>query len=464
MESTALSKIRDYVSSLPGEKTDYCDLYVQSATSRGILFEDGRMDTLSSSTNDGVGARLIRGEDTVYAHVPGATSAAAAWALSEACGMSGTDIRRLPEGEDESLFPGTVPPPLPRLDADFFHDLDGKMRAESPLLRQATFRYRSSVKSVLVIRGDGGLAAEERTYTTFAVHVVVERDGLLQTGYEARSLSSGVERFWEDSSAEEIAMAALRRGLLMLDSIPCPAGVMPVLLDGTAGGTMIHEACGHGLEADIIRKDYSVYRDRVGELVANPLVTIVDDATLEGCYGSYLFDDEGTPARRTVLVEDGVLKGYMTDILSARMAGLPLTGNGRRESYRHQPLPRMSNTFITAGNGKRDEMIAGMKRGLLVSRMGGGEVNPTSGDFVFYVTEGYLVEEGRVGAPVRGATLTGNGPESLRNISAVGETLVLEPGTCGKSGQGVPVTDGQPTLLIDNLIVGGCDTGDGCQA
>ena len=227
---------------------------------------------------------------------------------------------------------------------------------------------------------------------------------------------------------------------------------------------MIHEACGHGLEADIIRKDYSVYRDRIGELVANPLVTIVDDATLEGRYGSYLFDDEGTPARRTVLVEDGVLKGYMTDILSARMAGLPLTGNGRRESYRHQPLPRMSNTFITAGNGKRDEMIAGMKRGLLVSRMGGGEVNPTSGDFVFYVTEGYLVEDGRVGAPVRGATLTGNGPESLRNISAVGETLVLEPGTCGKSGQGVPVTDGQPTLLIDNLIVGGCDTGDGCQA
>lgn len=463
MESTALSKIRECVSSVSGKKVDYCDLYVQSAANRGILFEDGRMDTLSSSAGDGVGARLIRGEDTIYAHVPGATSAAAARVLSEACGMSGLDVRP-PEGREESLFPDAARVPLPRLEADFFHDLDKKMRAESSLLRQVTFRYKSSAKSVLVIRGDGSFVTGERKYTTFAVHVVVERDGLLQTGYEVRSLSSGAEGFWEDASAEGIAMAALRRGLLMLDSIPCPAGVMTVLLDGTAGGTMIHEACGHGLEADIIQKDYSVYRDRIGELVANPLVTIVDDATLDGRYGSYLFDDEGTPAQRTVLVENGVLRRYMTDILSARTAGLPLSGNGRRESYRNQPIPRMSNTFIEAGSGKRDEMLAGMGKGLLVSRMGGGEVNPTSGDFVFYVSEGYLVEDGKVGAPVRGATLTGNGPESLMNISAVGESLVLEPGTCGKSGQGVPVTDGQPTLLIDNLVVGGCDTGNGLQA
>ena len=248
----------------------------------------------------------------------------------------------------------------------------------------------------------------------------------------------------------------------MLDAKPCPAGNMMVLMDGSAGGTMIHEACGHGLEADIIQKDFSVYRDRIGELVASPLVTIVDDATLPGRYGSYRFDDEGTPAGRTVLVEDGVLKNYLTDILSARVGRLPLSGNGRRESYQYQPIPRMSNTFITPGKTERGEMLDRVKRGLLVSKMGGGEVNPTSGDFVFYVSEGYLIENGKVGSAVKGATLTGNGPDALRKIVAVGRELYLDHGTCGKSGQGVPVTDGQPTLLIEDLTVGGCDTDDGC--
>jgi TldD protein len=277
---------------------------------------------------------------------------------------------------------------------------------------------------------------------------------------------SPVDGFWSDSfgeggcSAGEIAMRALSRGILMLDAVPCPAGTMTVLLAGSAGGTMIHEACGHGLEADIIQKDFSVYRDRMGELVASPLVTIVDDATMPGRYGSYKYDDEGTPAQRTVLVRDGVLESYMSDILSARLGGLPVTGNGRRESYIHPPLPRMSNTFITAGESGYEELLAGMDSGILVKKMGGGEVNPTSGDFVFYVSEGYLVGGGRAGAAVKGATLTGNGPEALKNIVGVGRELVLDPGTCGKSGQGVPVTDGQPTLLIRDLTVGGSDTGD----
>jgi TldD protein len=244
---------------------------------------------------------------------------------------------------------------------------------------------------------------------------------------------------------------------MMLGAKPCPAGTMTVLLDGSAGGAMIHEACGHGLEADIVQKDFSTFRDKIGQSVASPIVNIVDDATLPDKWGSYGCDDEGNPARRNVLVENGVLKNYMTDILSAKRGELPVTGNGRRESYHHLPLPRMSNTFVTPGDSKYEDMLGSMGNGLLVKKMGGGEVNPTSGDFIFQVTEGYLVKDGKIGPLVKGATLAGNGPDALWNIVSVGGELSLDSGTCGKGGQGVPVTDGQPSLLIKNLIVGGAD-------
>jgi TldD protein len=453
------------VSKITGAAADYADLYVQAGVSHSTLFEEGRLDTISSSQSDGLGARVIKGDNTSYSHTIGTTASSAARALSDVADIAGVKAAKLGESGDEPLI--EIGRSLPSIDAGFFHDLDRRLRSECKYLRQATFRYRTSVKSMLVIRGDGTIARDDREYTSFVAQVVLERDDELRTGYESRSLLSGVDGFWSGSAAagaEEIAMSALARGVLMLDAIPCPAGTMMVLLDGTAGGTMVHEACGHGLEAVIIQKVFSVYRDRVGELVASPLVTIVDDATVPGKYGSYRFDDEGTPAGRTVLIENGVLKCYMTDILSAKLGELSLTGNGRRESYMHPPLPRMSNTFITEGESDPDELMSNVKSGLLVKKMGGGEVNPTSGDFVFHVSEGYLIENGRAGRAVKGATLTGNGPESLMNIVGVGSKLVLDPGTCGKSGQGVPVTDGQPTLLIKNITVGGSDTGDGSQA
>ncbi len=461
-----LTKIGAYVAEISAKKADYADLYMQSGTSHTVLFEDGKMDTVSSSTGDGTGVRLLRGENTIYAYNIGTRISSVIGALEEAASLSGIDASPPDGGGEASLLEPSGP--IARgssLDAAFFHDLDRSLRSECSLLQQATFRFRTSLKAVLIVKGDGTVVRDDRVYTSFAVQVVVGRDGDLQTGYEARSLLATADDFWCGSStdvAEKVARSALRRALLMLDAKPCPAGNMMVLMDGSAGGTMIHEACGHGLEADIIQKDFSVYRDRLGELVANPLVTIVDDATLPGRYGSYRYDDEGTPAQRTVLVENGVLKNYLTDILSARVGDLPLTGNGRRESYQHQPIPRMSNTFIAPGETERGEMLGRVKRGLLVKKMGGGEVNPTSGDFVFYVSEGYLVENGRIGPAVKGATLTGNGPEALRKIVAVGRELHLDQGTCGKSGQGVPVTDGQPTLLIEDLTVGGCDTNDGC--
>lgn len=464
--NTTLTKAAECIAAIVAREADYADLYMQSGTSRTIFFEDGKMDTISSSIGDGTGVRVVKGGSTIYAHTIGAGASSVAGALSEAASLSGIGLPIPDERGEAPLFDfqGAAARAAP-LDSSFFHELDRSLRKECSLVEQVTMRFRTSAKAVLIVKGDGTVVRDDRAYTSFAVQVVVGRGGDLQTGYEARSLLSNASDFWSGSCSEdaaEIAHEALKRALLLLDAKPCPAGNMMVLMDGGAGGTMIHEACGHGMEADIVQKDFSVYRDRIGELVTSPLVTIVDDATLPGRYGSYRFDDEGTPAGRTVLVENGVLKNYLTDILSSRAGNLPLSGNGRRESYQRQPIPRMSNTFIIPGVTERGEMLDRVRRGLLVSKMGGGEVNPTSGDFVFYVSEGYLIENGKIGPAVKGATLTGNGPEALRKIIAVGDELYLDHGTCGKSGQSVPVTDGQPTLLIEGLTVGGCDTNDGC--
>lgn len=463
--NATLAKAAACIAEIAAKKADYADLYMQSGTSHTIFFEDGKMDTISSSVGDGTGVRVTRGESTSYAHTPGVGGSSAMEALSEAVSLSGIDLCVPDEKGREPLFDfqgltAAVSPP----GAAFFHELDRALRKESSLVEQVTMRFKTSAKAVLIVRGDGSIVRDDREYTSFAVHVVVGRRGELQTGYEGRSMLANANSFWSGPCLEDaagIARDALKTALLMLDAKPCPAGNMMVLMDGGAGGTMIHEACGHGLEADIIQKDFSVYRDCAGELVSSPLVTIVDDATLPGRYGSYRFDDEGTPAGRTVLVEDGVLKGFLTDILSARAGGLPITGNGRRESYQCQPIPRMSNTFITPGDTGRGEMLERVRQGLLVTKMGGGEVDPTSGDFVFYVSEGYLIENGKVGHAVKGATLIGNGPETLRKIVAVGKELSFDHGTCGKAGQSVPVTDGQPTLLIEDITVGGCDTNNG---
>jgi TldD protein len=421
------------------------------------------MDTISSSQYEGLGLRVLIGENSVYSHAMGTRMSDADSAIKDAAGMSGLSIA--PCGDGASLFEDrelTLPP----VETGFLRELDASLRAGCAYLKQLTFRFRSSRKLVMVIRGDGKLVRDDRVYTSFAVSVVAERDGRVETGYEARSLKIGLDDFWTafdgegPNSPEGIAAAALERALKMLDARPCPAGTMTVLLDGSAGGAMIHEACGHGLEADIVQKDFSAFRDKIDSQVASPIVTIIDDATLPGRWGSYAFDDEGSPAARNVLVKDGVLRSYMTDIFSARRGNLPVTGNGRRESYLDIPMPRMSNTFVSPGTSSFGEMLSGMESGLLVRKMGGGEVNPTSGDFVFQVTEGYLVENGRIGPLVKGATLAGNGPETLFGVAAVGSELTLDSGMCGKSGQGVPVTDGQPAMLIKSLTVGGADAGN----
>ena len=454
----SLSDIQETIAGING--ADYADLYAAKKVSHNVRYDDGRMDTLSSSRSEGLGVRLIMGDNSVYAHTGGTKFSDAFGAVSKAADMAEIAApKRANEGE---IMPD-VELSLPSLDVSFMGELDRHMRSECKYLKQATFSLSTSKKAVLIVRGDGDISRDEHVYTTFRVSLVLEKDGSVETGFEARSLTCGAEVFWtspggkEPDTPESSARTALERGLRLLDAVPCPAGRMMVLLDGASGGAMIHEACGHGLEADIVYKDYSASRGKIVTQVACPNVTIVDDATLPGRWGSYACDDEGTPAARNVLVENGVLKRYMTDILSAKMWNLPRTGNGRRQSYGDLPIPRMSNTFVVPGESSFDELLSGMENGFLVKKMGGGEVNPTSGDFVFQVTEGYMVRDGKIGPIVKGATLEGNGPEALWNIEAVGRDLKLDPGTCGKSGQGVPVTDGQPSLLIKNLTIGGSD-------
>ncbi len=433
---------------------DYADVFLQQGEGHSVHFEDGKIDEISSSATDGAGSRIISNGRTFYAHAPGLLEEAVAGSFSRCSEFAFGAPFRITASSAPLFGPAEqIAPPA----ADFFRETDDRLKKESSFIRQSSYRYTVSHKRVVVIKPDGTTAEDTRYYSSFTAQVIAEKNGVLQTGSERRCMSLGEEAFWHGSAPLEIAMTALRRALLMLEAKPCPAGRMNVIMAGEAGGTIVHEACGHGLEADIVEKDYSVYRGRIGEKVAHESVTMLDEAPMPGLYGAYRFDDEGTPAQRTVLIENGILKGYLTDVLSHKLYGLPLTGNGRRESYRNIPVPRMSNTYLLPGAASLEEMLAMAQNGLYVKKMGGGEVDPTSGDFVFYVTEGYLIEKGRVTSPVRGAILTGNGPEALMNIAALGGNLIMDPGVCGKSGQGVPVTDGQPSMLIESLTVGGSE-------
>ena len=327
-------------------------------------------------------------------------------------------------------------------------------RRLNPHVRQVKVLYRDMVQCVSIVNSVEVCVEGERVGTVFSVQVVSAKGDVVQTEYEAVGGTMGFELF-DLHPPEEVAEAATKRSLLMLSARKAPMGRMAVVLSSEAGGTMIHEAIGHGLEADLAQQDLSVYSRKIGERVASPLITVVDDPTLPQKRGSYAFDDEGVPSQRTLLVEEGILKGYLFDRLTALKEGVPSTGNGRRESYQHKPIPRMSNTLILPGKMNPEEIVHSVEKGLYVKKMGGGQVNTVNGDFIFEVNEGYLIEKGEVCEPVRGATLVGNGPQILKEIDKVGDDLGFGIGTCGKDGQGVPVSDAQPTLRIPEIVVGG---------
>jgi TldD protein len=331
---------------------------------------------------------------------------------------------------------------------------DAAARAESPSITQVTASYADGRRRILVANSDGVLATDDQVRTRFAVSCVASADTGLQTGSESPGRTVGFE-FFDEHPPEEIAHLAAARAVSKLDARPAPSGKLPVVLRKGAGGVLFHEACGHGLEADIIKRDASVFRGLIGQRVAGPGVTLVDDGALARDWGACAIDDEGAPAQRNVLIDDGILTDYMWDLLRARGEGRTSSGNGRRETYQHLPMVRMTNTYITPGTEDPDEIIRQTPYGLYCVALGGGQVNPATGDFVFGITEAYMIENGQITYPVRSAQLIGNGPEALRAVDAVGNDFETWTGMCGKDGQSVPVSSGQPTLRVAELTVGG---------
>jgi TldD protein len=439
---------------------DFAEIYYEDGAYTSVLCEDGKVERVLSSADRGIGIRVISGFSTAYAYTNQLTQ-------ESLLGLAATVSRGvrggLPHAEFNLCermvapgFPIAIPPEGIELaeKVALVNRADRAARGFDARVRQVMAMYRDARTKVQTVNSLGEFHEENSTATVFVVQVVAQQGKVTQTGYEPLGAARGFELFAE-ASPEELALKAAARGVMMLGARKSPSGPLPVVLSSEAGGTMVHEAIGHGLEADLVQAGTSVYRGRVGEKVASELVTVIDDATIPNARGSFAFDGEGTPAQRTVLVENGVLKGYMYDRLSAMKDGCASTGNGRRESYRTRPIVRMTNTLIDPGKSDPAEIVKSVDRGLFVKRMGGGQVNTVTGDFVFEVSEGFLIENGAVGEPVRGATLTGNGPEVLRKITMVGNDLGFGIGTCGKDGQGVPVSDAQPTLLISGITVGG---------
>jgi TldD protein len=441
---------------------DFAEIFIEEKQAIGISCEENKIEVVSSGADSGAGLRLVFQGKTFYASSAELSEASlleTAKSLSKGISAGGSrkkldiDLQAIKRDLDFRIAK------LPRkIDiskkVEIVKEANTAARSLDKRIKQVMVGYGDALRKITIANSDGTWAEDERIQLLFNVTVVAGEKDILQTGREAKGGLIGWELFDKFSPAE-IAHRAAKRALLMLQAHPAPAGQMAVVLSSTAGGTMIHEAIGHSLEADIVQKGASQYCGQIGKKVASSLITVVDNPRLPNSRGSYRFDDEGNPSRETVLVKDGILKSYLYDYLTAKKDGTRSTGNGRRESYHWRPIPRMSNTYILSGQTAPEEIVRCTKEGLFVKKMGGGQVDTTNGDFVFEVEEGYLIEKGRITKPVRGATLIGNGPEILREIDLVGSDLGFEIGTCGKDGQGVPVADGQPTLRIPKITVGG---------
>lgn len=441
---------------------DYADIYMEQRKSTSIQLEDDRIEKVVSGAGAGIGMRLIFDRKTAYAYSNDFSERSLqdmASTISKAvlAPAGGKDLvlnmkKRSPGATFALLEPPDAVPMASKI--DLVKRGNEAARKFDRRVRQVSVSYRDSLQRVKTFTSEGYISEEERIYTTGMVRVIAADGELIQTGYEPAGGLIGYELFHE-YPIEELAAKAAHRALMMLGARRAPGGRMPVVISSEAGGTMIHEAIGHGLEADLAQNGLSIYSKKLGEQVASRVVTVIDDATIPHKRGSFGFDDEGTPSKRNILVQNGVLTGYMYDKYTAMIEGTASTGNGRRESYESKPIPRMTNTLIAPGTLHPEEVIKSIASGLLVKRMGGGQVNTVTGDFVFEVQEGYRMENGSIGEPVRGATLIGNGPEILKSIDMVASDLGFSIGTCGKDGQGVPVSDAMPTLRIPEIVVGG---------
>jgi len=443
-------------------RADDADLFFQYNRSESWTLEEGQVKSGSFSIDQGVGVRVVAGEKTAFAYAdditPDALLAAAhvTRAIASQGGDRGAGTAVVHPGH--ALY-APIDPVAQFDDAAkvrILESLERHARAADPRVKQVIARLSGEYDVMLVARADGGVAADVRPLVHLSLTVIAEQDGRREQGHQGAGGRLGYAVFTPEL-LENLARDAVRQALVNLESRPAPAGVMSVVLGPGWPGILLHEAIGHGLEGDFNRKGTSAFSGRVGERVAAPGVTVIDDGTLPDRRGSLSVDDEGHPTRRSVLIEDGILRGYLQDRLNARLMGVAPTGNGRRESYASIPMPRMTNTFMLGGDKDPAEIVASMKRGLYAVNFGGGEVDITSGKFVFSASEAYWVEDGRVQYPVKGATLIGNGPDALTHVTMIGNDMCLDPGIgmCGKDGQSVPVGVGQPTIRIEGLTVGG---------
>ncbi len=440
---------------------DYADVYVEHERPLSIQLEDDRIEKIITGKDYGIGVRVIFGDKSAYAYGNDFSEKsllqiadAVSMAVREGKGRDMVlDLRKAAPSVDFRIKYRPQDIQMERKIA-LVEDANRSAKGVSNKIKQVSVIYRDTIQDVCIATSEGTFAEDERIYTLALVQVVASEGDVLQTGYEPVGGLAGFEIF-EDNPFEAIAVKAAQKAVAMLHARKAPGGRMPTVISSEAGGTMIHEAVGHGLEADLAQQGLSVYSNRMGQQIASPLITIIDDSTLPNKRGSFRFDDEGIASQRTVLVERGILKGYMYDRLTAMKEGKSSTGNGRRQSYKDRPIPRMTNTFIAPDTKDPGEIIRSVDKGFFVKKMGGGQVNTVTGEFVFKVSEGYLIEKGQIGDPVRGATLIGCGPDVLKSIDMVGNDLGFAIGTCGKDSQGVPVSDAMPTLRIPEIVIGG---------
>jgi len=438
------------------------ELFLEKTESESLVFDDGRLKSAAYDAVEGFGLRVVAGETAGYAHANEISAAALrraadAAALAKA-GHTGVTAEA-PRATNQKLYDEVDPLAAPAF-ADkiaLLSEMDAWARARDPRVVQVSASLVGERRAVEILRADGRLVRDVRPLVRLNVSVTVEKDGRRETASAGAGGRAGFETWIAPDRWQGQIDEALRQALVNLDAVDCPAGEMDVVLGAGWPGVLLHEAVGHGFEGDFHRKGSSVFNGMMGKRVAAPGVTVVDDGSIAGRRGSLSVDDEGTPTSRTVLIEDGIMVGLMHDRLSARQLGASATGNGRRQSFAHMPMPRMTNTFMEGGRDNQADMIASTKRGLYAANFGGGQVDITNGKFVFQCTEAYLIEDGKITAPVRGATLIGDGATALQNITMIGDDFAFDPGVgvCGKAGQGVPVGIGQPSLKIGGLTVGG---------
>tara|TARA_Y100001936_G_scaffold67960_1_gene66956 strand:- start:14313 stop:15746 length:1434 start_codon:yes stop_codon:yes gene_type:complete len=442
--------------------TDDGELFLEYRQSEGLSYDDGRLRSASFDTSQGFGLRAIADEAVGYSHASELSEAAikraAETITAVRAGHSG-NAAEAPQGTNVSLYTDTNP--LGEMSFEdkvsLLAEIDAYARAKDPRVSQVSASISGEWQAVQILRTDGQRVADIRPLVRLNVSIVAAEGDRMETGSHGTGGRTGYAAYVEPEQWQAQVDEALRQALVNLESVDTPAGEMPVILGPGWPGILLHEAIGHGLEGDFNRKKTSAFSGLMGERVASDGVTVVDDGTIHDRRGSLSIDDEGTPTSKTVLIEDGILVGYMQDRQNARLMGVDPTGNGRRESFAHAPMPRMTNTYMMEGSHAPEEILSSVQKGLYAVNFGGGQVDITSGKFVFTASEAYQIEDGKIGAPVKGATLIGNGPDALTHVKMIGNDMKLDPGvgTCGKDGQGVPVGVGQPTMLLDSMTVGG---------